>query len=640
MDLNIDGPPGDDFNILQSVPAYMTNQLKELDPASTDHMRCSVRFIVSGGTFGNRDTTGNKGGRLKKPLLRYALQLYLLCCPATSATAAATVTIDASDSLYRFDGWGTAICWWGNIVGGYSDKTRDTIIDLLFDTTDGLGLNIIRYNIGGGDAPSHNHMGTGKEMEGFKASASSGYDWTKDKNQRWVMQAVKQRVPPEMFIAEAFSNSPPYWMTNSGCASGAANSADNLKSGSYAEFAGYLTEVVKHFRDEWGVTFQTLEPFNEPMGDWWNANGGQEGCFFSRANQAKLIREVHVKLQEKGLSTKIAASDEAGYDDAVATYNSFDATTRSYLYQINTHGYSGSKRSDLRKLADRDGKKLWASEIDGSGAPAPFDKWKHDHNDIAPGLDIANRIIRDLRDLRPDGWIFWQAVESEQAQISLDKNWGCLHADFTGGEKFHVCKKYHAFRQFTQFIRPGSRMVACSNNDAVAFITPDNRRLVIVQRNAGASDISFNYKLEGVDVTYFSAMCYRTSSSENFQRLDDCPLADGVLSTSVKGQSVTTFCLELLPTGVAGYGRNEHFTQKGRSLHITGTDRRGVTLNTRLPEGTGVALFDLQGNSIGNGRSTGNRVPLNTTGKITARLVIAEVSTAAGTFFYSVPVIK
>jgi O-glycosyl hydrolase len=304
---------------------------------------------------------------------------------------------------------------------------------------------------------------------------------------------------------------------------------------------------VRHFKDPWGITFQTLEPFNEPMGDWWNVNGGQEGCSFSRANQAKMLKELSGRLSEMKLTTRIAASDEAGYDEAVATYNAFDSTTRSLIRQINTHGYSGSKRADLRKLADRDRKKLWASEIDGSGAPAPFDKWTHNHNDIAPGLDIANRVIRDIRDLQPDGWIFWQAVESEQAQISLDKNWGCIHADFTGGERFYICKKFHALRQFTRFIRPGSTLIGCTENEAVAFISPAKDRLVIVQRNGATSPVSNTYTLgEGIlPASAASAAVWRTSADENFAHLEDIHLSGSAFTASLKAQSITSFVIPL-----------------------------------------------------------------------------------------------
>ena len=162
---------------------------------------------------------------------------------------AVTVAVNPGVRYQEFEGWGTSICWWGNIIGKYPDQARDSIMDLLFDTSNGLGLSIIRYNIGR-DNPSHNHMGVGKMMDGFKAGENAQYDWTKDAGARWVVNAAKQRIPSDWFIAEAFSNSPPYWMTVSGCASGGSGGSNNLKSGYYSQFVDYLTTVVKHFNDE------------------------------------------------------------------------------------------------------------------------------------------------------------------------------------------------------------------------------------------------------------------------------------------------------------------------------------------------------------------------------------------------------
>jgi O-glycosyl hydrolase len=195
-------------------------------------------------------------------------------------------------------------------------------------------------------------------------------------------------------------------------------------------------------------------------------------------------------VDAKGLSTKVAAMDEASIDDTVDSYNSYDSTMRSCIFQINTHVYSGSRRTELKNLAARDGKLLWQSECDGSGASAPFDEWPHNHNDIVPGLDIAMRIIRDMREMQPDGWIFWQ--ESEQAQVSLNKNWGLIHADFENGtEAYYLTKKYYAMEQYTKFIRPGYTMIDINNSDAVAFINAQDRKLVIVQRNASSSNVSY-----------------------------------------------------------------------------------------------------------------------------------------------------
>jgi len=506
---------------------------------------------------------------------------------------AVNVTVDASVEYQEFEGWGTSICWWGNIVGKYPQQSRDSIIDLLFDTTDGLGLSIVRYNIGGGDNPSHTHMGAGKLMDGFKASATAQYDWTKDAGQRWCLDAAKKRIPSEWFISEAFSNSPPYWMTSSGCASGNSGGSNNLKTDYYDDFVDYLTEVVKKFKTDWGITFRTLEPMNEPMVGW-TVNGGQEGCHVDVSLQDDIIRQTREKLDAKGLTEiKISSPDETSIDQTLASWNAYDATTKSCVFQVNTHVYGGSKRSELKTAVGN--KKLWDSECDGSGAAAPFDQWAHNHNDIVPGLDIANRAIRDLREMKPHGWVFWQAIESEQAQTSLNKNWGMIHADFTGGgTRYYMTKKYYAVRQFSNFIRPFSKMIDISNNDAVAFISQKQNQLTIVQRNASNASVSYDYKLSNFKQTAQSASVWRSSASENFKKVNDVPVVNGMLSTVSPAQSITTYVIPLDQTSTT---LHENTTSQSRPVikSINGI----VTISIASPgDYFTLKMFDLKGSIV------------------------------------------
>ena len=61
-------------------------------------------------------------------------------------------------------------------------------------------------------------------------------------------------------IVEAFSNSPPYYMTYSLCASGNTDARnDNLKPEYYDKFIDYLTEVVKIYRVNFDMFTQHMK---------------------------------------------------------------------------------------------------------------------------------------------------------------------------------------------------------------------------------------------------------------------------------------------------------------------------------------------------------------------------------------------
>ncbi|OOM73531.1 hypothetical protein CLPUN_44990 [Clostridium puniceum] len=54
----------------------------------------------------------------------------------------------------------------------------------------------------------------------------------------------------------------------------------------------YLTTVVKHFNDEWGTTFNTINPMNEPSTNYWKKGGNQEGCDFNSPEEKNNILDL------------------------------------------------------------------------------------------------------------------------------------------------------------------------------------------------------------------------------------------------------------------------------------------------------------------------------------------------------------
>lgn len=107
---------------------------------------------------------------------------------------------------------------WANFVGGLPKDDFDYVVDLLFNPKKGLGMNIVRYNIGGGaDLTFDTNLRPFGDIPGFKSGPDAPYDWSADKRQRDVLFAARERGAN---IFEAFNNSPPCWMTLSGSVTG------------------------------------------------------------------------------------------------------------------------------------------------------------------------------------------------------------------------------------------------------------------------------------------------------------------------------------------------------------------------------------------------------------------------------------
>jgi O-glycosyl hydrolase len=460
--------------------------------------------------------------------------------PVPSARAATTVSLDPSYQQKPFNGWGTALAWFGNITGGWPDATRNALADALYSTA-GLQFNIVRYNIGAGDNPCTNYMRPGAEVPSY-LTAPGQWDWTADANQRWWVQAAKSRGANTF---EAFSNSPPSFMTVSGCTSGNTDAnMDNIKSTEYNNFAVYLAEVVKHFRDSWGITFQSLSPVNEPNTNYWRASGSQEGSHWSPASQARIIDESRAELSERGLSTVVAAMDETSVDMFVTNWDNYNATTRANIGQLNTHTYGGTKRTAVRDIAKGTNKTLWMSEVDLGGGTA------HNHHNIVPGLALAEKINADLKELEPNAWVLWQAIESEQNMINENLNWGLIHANWDTGA-WEYTKKYYVMGNYSKFIRPGYRIINTNQADTVAAMNTSGQQLIIVQRNASSSNMAMEYDLSGFLEASGSAVPYVTSSTDNLAQKSPIPLLNKKLTATVGANSVTTFVV----SGVSGVAK-------------------------------------------------------------------------------------
>lgn len=449
--------------------------------------------------------------------------------PVVVPEPGATLVTVAVDTRYQtFEGWGTSLAWWGYQIGGWSSARRDEFLELIVDPVSGLGYNLFRYNIGGGDDPSHEHMGENREMPGFQSS-SGDWDWDADARQTAVLRRLVERG--EGVVIEAFSNSPPHWMTKSGCASGSTDGSDNLRDDAYGAFASYLVTVTQHYRDELGIPFRTLEPMNEPNANWWKANGGQEGCHFGPSSQERIIQAVADELAAQGVTeTAVSASDENSMDDAHRILSGYAAATLAAIAQMNVHSYAGSRRTELRDLATAHGKRLWQSE----SGPLSVDL----ASNTEAAFFMAGRIIQDLRELRPEAWIEWQVVDPAVNWTSFSVN--------DAQETWQPLKRFYAQAGFSRYLRPGAVFVDIDDADMVAAESGDGARLTVVARNGEASGSrSYTFDLTSLPSVGASVEVHRTSATEDLVELSAIPITGYSFTATLPAQSITTFVVPI-----------------------------------------------------------------------------------------------
>jgi O-glycosyl hydrolase len=477
---------------------------------------------------------------------------------APVAYASYTATIDPSQQYQTIQGWGTSMAWWANIIGGWSNSQRTALADALYNPTTGIGLNVVRYNFGA-DGPGNvceGQMKEGRNVPSFEPTQGN-YVWTNDANQLWFAQAAQARGAD---VFEGFVNSPPAWMLNNSCTAGGSGGSENLSSSHYADFASYIATIAKHFHDSFGITLQTVEPFNEPSGTWWTSTGTQEGMYVSHSTQNAIIPLLASALSQNGASayTSISAPDDNTVTESNSDYASYASATKADLAQWNTHTYGGSdsdRVAGYTNIGQIDHKRVWMSEW-GKGAQG---------SQIAAALTLSREILDDEQHLHPTAWVAWQAVN--EAGDTPDSMWGLAYRDSNNNISYPT--RYYAMGNYSKFVREGSTMLGNSDANTFSAYNASTHTLTLVTTNSTTSSTTITYDLSRFTSVGSSATPYQTTASANLQQLSAVGISNKSFSTSLPAQSITTFVIpNVTYTGATGGIGSGYYELVNRNSHM------------------------------------------------------------------------
>lgn len=402
-----------------------------------------------------------------------------------------TVSIDVADRRQTISGFGASDCWSIQYIGQWPVPKRNAIADLLFETgldqagnPLGAGLSIWRMNLGAGSARQDNIYDSWRRADFYYNETLDAYDWTRCPGQRAFLQLAKARGV-EHFIA--FCNSPPYTMTTSGLSFCTTRTqATNLSFTHRAPFAAYLSDVLAHFRDNEGITFQSISPFNEP--EWaWDENpddrghASQEGCRYRNRDMRMFVGHLQQALidSELDVSIKLCESGRLDYLHSQGTDRGkhisqfFDETSSNYVGDqvfpsITAHSY-GTDTPETGLLVER---RRIREELDLYGLDYEQTEYcilgEYGNGrdlGINPALHIARTMHHDLTIADATSWQWWLGVSP------YDYKDGLVYTDYdkTDGD-FYDSKMLWVLGNYARFIRPGMQRVQTIRSDGV---TPD-----------------------------------------------------------------------------------------------------------------------------------------------------------------------
>ena len=525
-----------------------------------------------------------------------------------------TIIIDVNKQYQTWDGFGTSLMWWANAMKGFEqipatisgqekgfENRYQELINLLFHPKEGLGINIVRYNVGGGDCDSLDFINrSGAKIPGY-INEKGEYNWKSDEMQQKVLKDAFCMIQStdQHFYNTVFSVSPPYFMTYSGSSTGNKTAADdNLRWDCYKDFTDYFLNVASYIHDTLHIPVTDIEPVNEPTSGYWvYGSQKQEGCQFNRIIQpevhqnyfdpasdpynpdsysalSKIYEITGRELAQRQKIGKLAGviisgTDETSIDEALLSFESLTEKAKEYISKIAVHEYMGSKRTELKELARTYKKQLWMSEVSYGGGI-----WNPEAMDEGC-FSLCRAIQKDIYELGATGWVIWQAIEGLGENLLWNSNWGLIHClyeepvwkeynPFGMSHKqynfskehnltpedilkrglcrgdYFLCGQYYAFGQYTKFLREGFSIVDVSSSDFVAALSLSGS-LILITFNDSAKEKIHRIEIKNIS-KIISVHETRTSETEHWANITTAPsYGDRWIVLHQPARSVSTY---------------------------------------------------------------------------------------------------
>jgi O-glycosyl hydrolase len=471
-----------------------------------------------------------------------AIFLLLICITFSSlcfaqSTRLVKAKIDYNHPAQQIEGFGASDAWSCQFAGLWPEEKRNLMADLLFsqklDQTGspvGIGLNFWRFAIGGGSTAQGKASGIKDEWRRQPSflAADGSYDESAMQGQIWFLNAAKTRGLKK-FIG--FVNSPHVNFTLNHKAF-SSDGKCNLNFEKANDFCADLIQTIKIVQQKTGVLFDYISPLNEPQWKW--NEGNQEGCPYSNAEVARLVKNLDTQLEKEKLKTRIQIADAGqlnfltDHPDSLKSQqirNFFDPASKLYLGDLNHldrsisgHSYFTTspeqKAIQIRKTVQENiaryaGLKFWMSEYCVLGD----EELKGGGRDLGmtTALFIAKLIHHDLVYANATSWQWWLAISTEDYKdglVYIDKN--------KGDGKVYDSKTLWALGNYSRFIPEGSiRMPVELTDDRDLYVSSyaKGKEVTLVAVNNSNEPIEF--QLSGIKHNEKKIRLYTTSAGTN-----------------------------------------------------------------------------------------------------------------------------
>lgn len=366
------------------------------------------------------------------------------------------ITIDPAVRHQTIDGFGICAAFQRAELmrgaWGLPPAAQREVLDLLFSTTDGAGVSILRLGIGSSGDGVYDHMRSIAPTDPGGPDAPARYEWDgRDSGQVWLAQrALEYGV--RRFYACAWS-APGYMMSNGrdtgGGTLGGLPGAPGDSGDWRAAYADYLLEYVRCYHRE-GVEITHLGFANEP--DLFLVRGTDEiGYAAMRMDPAQVVDFVKVlgpAIERSGLPVSMVCCDAMSWAQQEVYTSAIEADPEAARWVSVHAGHNYVEPARWKLPTDRH---TWMSEWEPNvEANTWIAGW--DTGTREDGLRLAEDIHGALTEGQVNGYVYWfgASVGGTRALVRLD------------GADYEASKRLWALAGFSRFVRPGAVRVAAS----------------------------------------------------------------------------------------------------------------------------------------------------------------------------------
>ncbi|RYP76847.1 hypothetical protein DL771_001583 [Monosporascus sp. 5C6A] len=411
------------------------------------------------------------------------------------------ITVNVDKKYQTIDGFGFSEAFQRAYnIYNLPEPKRTEVLDLLFNTTRGVGFTIVRNGIG--------------------SSPSSQNDW--------MNTILPAKYGVKTFYGNAWS-APGFMKTNGRDSNGGGlcgTPGATCSSGDWRQaYADYLVKYVQLYAQE-GVDVTHLGFVNEP--DFSTSYASMQVNGNQAADFIKILRPT---LAKNNLShVEIACCEATGWNaQSQYTQQLKSAGVESMVGVITGHTYSSGisfAQPTTRKVWETECSDLsggWSTAWYSSGASGDGYTWA---NNIYTGLTIGN----------VSAYLWWVGTQDRATNNNNNEKLILVERD-----SYQVSKRLWAFAQYSRTVRPGAVRVDASGGNSLrttAFLNTDGTLAVNVI-NTGASVASVS--IAGTNGT--SVQAWVTDNTHDMDLTAASRAGDGTITGSVPGRAIVTFVI-------------------------------------------------------------------------------------------------